>query len=88
MHGADVAISAVAGELLVPAIITFLAYLLAFVLGVVVTILLLIYELVREERSKEPGAKAKRNSPGFSIRLDQNSSSYSTTISISSEPKI
>ena len=48
-----------AGELLLPAIITFLAYFLAFVLGVVVTILLLIHELVREEKidKQEPGPK-------------------------------
>jgi hypothetical protein len=82
-----------AGELLLPvkvvtAIITFLTYLLTFVLGGVVTILLLIYEVVAEAKidKEERGPKQSKrllNTPG-----PHNSSSSWTTIPTSNEPQV
>jgi len=86
-------ISGVAGELLLPirvvvAIITFLTYLLTFVLGGVVTILLLNYAVVAVAKidKKERGPKQRKlllNTPG-----PHNSSSSWTTTPTSNEPKV
>ena len=93
MHAQMVTISGVAGELRLPirvvvAIITFLTYLLTFVLGGVVIILLLIYAVVAEAKidKEERGPKQSKlllNTPG-----PHNSSSSWTTIPIPNEPKV
>ena len=85
-----------AGELLIPvrvvgALITFLTYLVAFILGSVVTILLLlIYGSVREEEveKQEPGPKRNEDLQVFNTPTLDNSSSSSTIIPTSNEPKL
>ena len=75
----------------VTAIITFLTYLLAFILGSVVTILLLlIYGSVREEEieKQESGPTRNEDLQVFNTPTLDNSSSSSTIIPTSNEPKL